>query len=80
MNIDNLNLIWDFMIIFGWKFFYFFVISIINFYENDIISYNPDQISELKKNLLFSDKFIKNIANIINQTFHLMEINYNLID
>ena len=80
MNIENLNLIWDFMIIFGWKFFYFFVISVINFYENDIISYNPDQISELKKNLLFSDKFIKNIENIINQTFHLMEINYNLID
>ena len=80
MNIENLNLIWDFMIIFGWKFFYFFVISVINFYENDIISYNPDQISELKKNLLFSDKFIKNIENIINQTFHLMEINYNMID
>ncbi len=80
MNIENLNLIWDFMIIFGWKFFYFFVISVINFYENDIISYNPDQISELKKNLLFSDKFIKNIENIINKTFHLMEINYNMID
>ena len=65
------------MIIFGWKFFYCFIIVIINFYQNDIISFDPDKISEFMKNLLFSNKFNANIESIINKTFIFMEKNNN---
>ena len=77
MNNENISLIWDYMIIFGWKFFYCFIIVIINFYQNDIISFDPDKISEFMKNLLFSNKFNANIESIINKTFIFMEKNNN---
>ena len=77
MNNENISLIWDYMIIFGWKFFYCFIIVVINFYQNDIISFDPDKISEFMKNLLFSNKFNINIESIINKTFIFMEKNNN---
>jgi hypothetical protein len=65
------------MIIFGWNFCYFFIIVIIKFYETDIISFNPDQVSEFMKNLLFSEKFNLNFELILDETFILMEKNNN---
>jgi hypothetical protein len=77
LKTQYLSIIWDYMIIFGWNFCYFFIIVIIKFYENDIISFNPDQVSEFMKNLLFSEKFNLNFELILDETFILMEKNNN---
>jgi hypothetical protein len=73
MSNKNLMIIWDFMIIFGWKFFNYFIITILNFYENVIISCSQDELPFLMKNLLNSKQFDLDLKNIINETFYNME-------
>ena len=73
MSNKNLMIIWDFMIIFGWKFFNYFIITILNFYENVIISCSQDELPFLMKNLLNSKQFDLDFKNIINETFYNME-------
>ena len=64
---------WDFMIIFGWKFFNYFVITVLNFYEKVIISSSQDELPFLMKNLLNSKQFDLDFKSIINETFYNME-------
>ena len=63
---------WAFMIIFGWKFFYSFVIQILLWYKNDIFKSNINLLCAKMKNILADDDFGKNYKNIIKNTFIFM--------
>ena len=63
---------WAFMIIFGWKFFYSFVIQILLWYKKDIFKANINLLCSKMKNILADDDFGKNFKNIIKNTFNFM--------
>jgi hypothetical protein len=63
---------WAFMIIFGWKFFYSFVIQILIWYKKDIFSSNLNELCYKMKSILSDDKFYLNYNNIIKNTFIFM--------
>ena len=63
---------WAFMIIFGWKFFYSFVIQILLWYKKDIFNSNINLLCAKMKNILADDDFGKNYKNIIKNTFNFM--------
>ena len=75
MNSDNLFICWNFMIIFGWKFFYCFVIQILVFYQSIIFSTDENGLSQLMKNLLKEDKFSLNLPIIIERALMFMQKN-----
>ena len=63
---------WAFMIIFGWKFFYSFVIQILIWYKKDIFNSNINELCYKMKGILSDDKFYLNYNNIIKNTFIFM--------
>ena len=63
------------MIIFGWKFFYSFIIQIILFYENDLMKINEGKLSKQMKEILKCNSFIKDFNNIMKSTLDFMEKN-----
>jgi hypothetical protein len=75
MNYSNLFVCWNFMIIFGWKFFYCFVIEILIFYKNDILNTKENDLSQLMKNLLKTQKFNHDMSKIINNALIFMQKN-----
>ena len=75
MNGKNLIITWSFMIVFGWKFFYCFVIQILKFYKEDIIKTNENNLSKKMKKLLKEERFSKDIIKIINNTLFFMSQN-----
>lgn len=72
MESKNLFICWNFMNIFGWKFFYCLVIQILRFYKQIIFHTNENGLSCLMKNLL-KDKFSDDFPNILNKTFNFMQ-------
>ena len=75
MNCSNLFVCWNFMIIFGWKFFYCFVIEILIFYKNEILNTKENDLSQLMKNLLKTQKFNNDMSKIINNALIFMQKN-----
>ena len=75
MNIKNLITTWCFMIVFGWKFFYCFVIQILHFYSNDIYKTSENNLSKKMKKLLKEERFNNDIKKIINNTLCFMSQN-----
>ena len=75
MNTKNLMTTWCFMIVFGWKFFYCFVIQILHFYRNDILKTSENNLSKKMKKLLKEERFNNDIKQIINNTFYFMSQN-----
>jgi hypothetical protein len=75
MNYSNLFVCWNFMIIFGWKFFYCFVIEILIFYKNEILNTKENDLSQLMKNLLKTQKFNHDMSKIINNALIFMQKN-----
>ena len=75
MNGKNLIITWSFMIVFGWKFFYCFVIQILKFYKEDIFKTNENNLSKKMKKLLKEERFSKDIIKIINNTLLFMSHN-----
>ena len=63
---------WAFMIIFGWKFFYSFVIQILIWYKKDIFNSNLNELCYKMKGILSDDKFHLNYNSIIKNTFIFM--------
>ena len=63
---------WAFMIIFGWKFFYSFVIQILIFYKKDIFNTNINELCFKMKSILHEETFHLNYNNIIKKTFDFM--------
>ena len=66
---------WAFMIIFGWKFFYSFVIQILIYYKEDIFNSNVNNLCSKMKGILRDNKFEKDFNIIIEKTFHFMNNN-----
>ena len=75
MDRKKLYICWCFMIIFGWKFFYSFIIQIILFYENDLMKINEGKLSKQMKEILKCNSFIKDFNNIMKNTLDFMEKN-----
>ena len=69
MNIKYLFQLWDYMIIFGWKFFKFFVIAVIKFNEIKILNCSLEKITKTMNEILKTKEFEDNFINIINITF-----------
>ena len=66
---------WAFMIIFGWKFFYSFVIQVLINYKEDIFNTNVNKLCIKMKGILSDNKFDKEYNNIIKKTLHFMNNN-----
>jgi hypothetical protein len=73
MEPKNLFICWNFMNIFGWKFFYCIVIQILRFYKQIIFNTNENGLSHLMKNLLKDKKFSEDLSKILKNTFDFMK-------
>ncbi len=73
MDQNELFFLWDCLIIFGWKFFYYFIVSILKKYENKILDTDVSQMSFLMKNLFRSQRFKNNFLDIMEKTVNLMQ-------
>ena len=70
MNIKYLFELWDYLIIFGWKFFKGFIISVIKFNEKLILNSSLETITKIMNDILKTKEFENNFNNIINNTFY----------
>jgi hypothetical protein len=77
MNDKHLFIVWDFLIIYGWKFFIYFVISILNIYKDSILEEEQNKLTYYMKNIFKTEKFEKKFQDVINQAFILMNNNNN---
>ena len=75
MNSKNLMITWCFMIVFGWKFFYCFVIQILSFYKNDIYKTCENSLGKKMTKLLEEERFNNDIKKIISNTLAFMSQN-----
>ena len=75
MKSNNLFVCWNFMIIFGWKFFYCFVIQILIYYKSLIFKTDENGLSQLMKNLLKTQNFNHDLLEIINKALAFMQEN-----
>ena len=75
MNYKNLFIVWNFMIIFGWKFFYCLVIQILIYYKKVIFNAEENKLNQLMKNLLKDKKFNQDLQKIINNVLFFMAKN-----
>ena len=73
MSRRNLILCWCFMILFGWKFFYCFVIQILVQYQKIIFDLNEIELCNKMKKILHSEEFNKDINDIICKTIDFMK-------
>ena len=71
--------VWDFLIIYGWKFFKYFVISILNFYKKNIFEEEQNKLTFYMKNILKNEIFKENFNTIIENTFELINKDNNII-
>jgi hypothetical protein len=75
MERNKLFICWCFMIIFGWKFFYSFVIQLLLFYQKSLLKINETKLSIRMKELLKGKQFIKDFNKIIKNTLMFMSNN-----
>jgi len=79
MNIKYLFQLWDYMIIFGWKFFKFFVIAVIKFNEIKILNCSLEKITKTMNEIMKTREFEDNFINIINITFQYINKDNEII-
>ncbi len=72
MERNKLFICWCFMVIFGWKFFYSFVIQLLLFYKKSLLEINETKLSTEMKELLKRKQFIKDFNVIIKNTLNFM--------
>jgi hypothetical protein len=75
-NFDNnklLSIIWDFSIIFGWKFIYLFMISIIINFQDKCINLELYEFTQFMKKIFKNNEFEKDFNSIIKKTFEFMK-------
>ena len=73
MKIKNLIICWCFMILFGWKFFYSFVIQILVKYQDIIFNAEDRELCYKTKNILHSKEFIRDFNEICSKTMQFMK-------
>ena len=79
MNIEYLFKLWDYLIIFGWKFFKGFIISVIKFNEKLILESSSETITELMNNMMKTKEFENNFINILNFSFYYINNELNIL-
>ena len=72
METQFLFYIWDYMIIFGWKFFKCFSVAVLMNFENDILNSTENNINFIKKSIRKSNKFNIDFKNIIFKTLQMI--------
>ena len=70
IDTEYLTIIWDFMGIFGWKFFEYFVLNVFILCENSILNSTQNNLTYIKKNIFRNENFKKKFNNIIKDTVH----------
>ena len=75
MDRSKLFIFWTFMIIFGWKFFYSFVVQLLLFYEKNLLETNEAKLSIQMKEMLKRKEFIKDFNKIVEYTLTFMSNN-----
>ena len=75
MERSKLFIFWAFMIIFGWKFFYSFVVQLLLFYEKSLLETNEAKLSIQMKEMLKRKEFIKDFNKIVECTLNFMSNN-----
>ena len=70
IDTEYLTIIWDFMGIFGWKFFEYFVLNVFILCENSILNSTQNNLTYIKKNIFRNENFKKNFNNLIKGTVH----------
>ena len=76
MESKDLFIIWDFLIIFGWKFFMCFIVKVLNLFKKEIISEKQNNLNYFMKNILRNQKFKEKFNYIIDMTIELMNKKY----
>ena len=72
METKYLFSVWDYMIIFGWKFFRCFVVSVLIEFENEILNSKQNNITFIMKNMLKNKQFNSKFQFIIIQTIKML--------
>ena len=75
-NFENnklLLIIWNFAIIFGWKFIYLFTVSIINNFHKKFKDLELYEFTQFMKKIFKSKEFEENFNSIIESTFEYMK-------
>ena len=72
METEYLLIIWDYMIIFGWKFFKFFILNVLILFENDILNSTQSNLTYIKKNILKNEKFKNDFHKLIKDTIQMI--------
>ena len=73
-SMDNKHLfyVWDFLIIFGWKFFKCFVVAVFKNFEENILGFPQSRLNLLMKNILKSAEFCSKFKKIISDSMEYM--------
>ena len=72
METKYLFYVWDYMIIFGWKFFRCFVVSVLMDFENEILNAKHNNITFIMKNMLKNKQFNSKFQFIVSQTIKML--------
>ena len=72
MEKNKLLICWCFMTVFGWKFFYSFIIQVLIIYKDTIIKSEESKLSNKMKSILNNNQFIKDFNYIIKKTLYFM--------
>ena len=78
MEEKYLFIVWDFLIIYGWKFFRYFVVSVLNIYKNRILEEEQNNLTFFMKNILRNEQFKVKFKDIIDNAFALMNEDRNI--
>lgn len=73
VHIPFLYKLWDFLIVYGWDFFFYFVLQVLLTFEKKILNCNYYNLSVFVKAIMRTDDFCNSFASIIHKTFELME-------
>ena len=79
MERSKLFICWCFMVIFGWKFFYSFVVELLLFYKESLLKISESKLSLKMKEILKGKQFIKDFNEIIKKTLTFMSNNFALL-
>lgn len=69
---ENLYILWDFLLIYNFKFLYFYIVQVLISFENQIIEYDYFNLSFYVKNIMKSDEFEQSFKSIIFKSVDLM--------
>ena len=72
METKYLFYIWDYMIIFGWKFVKCFVVAVFMNFEKDILNATQNNLTFIMKNMIKNNQFNNNFKDIISITIQML--------